>query len=315
MKPRARAVDLYPLGRAEALLAPFARPPHAEVLVLQATIAQARHDLAPALLALERALRLAPRDAQAHLTRAALLTVLGRYHEARASCASLVPLVSRVVSTLCRANIDALTGARGEALTAIERSAREAPSVGERAWALSLLCEHAFWGAQLGRARAACDQALSLDPRDCYTRALLADVLLEAGEPARALALTRARADDALLLRQALAALALGRAEAPELVARLEQSFRRARARGDQVHQREEARLLLALGKEPARALELARTGFAAQREPWDLRLFLSAAQAARAADAALSVRSFMRDQHIAAELVDVPVARVGSAS
>jgi hypothetical protein len=76
-----------------------------------------------------------------------------------------------------------------------------------------------------------------------------------------------------------------------------------SRARGDRVHQREEARLLLALGKEPARALSLAREGFAAQREPWDARVLLLAALAARELGAAQPVLAFLRENLVDAGL------------
>jgi tetratricopeptide (TPR) repeat protein len=315
---RARASgDLRPLGRAEAILAPFAEPvQHAEVLVLRATIAQARHDFTLALRDLDRALALAPGDAQAHLTRASLLTVLGRYAEARASCTALARLAPAFVPTLCHANIDGYSGQRAAALVALERARTEVRDASERAWAASLLCEHAFWGGQLARAQHACAESLALDAHDRYTRALYADVLLEAGQAERAFALTPADGlDDALLLRRALAALALARSDAGELVATLQARFAQSRARGDRVHQREEARLLLALGKEPTRALSLARAGFAAQRELWDARVLLLAAAAAHDAGAAAPVLSFLRDNHVDSSLLDALAQRLGSAS
>lgn len=297
--------DLRPLGRAEALLAPFATPARADVLVLRATIAQARHEFALALRDLERALALEPANAQAHLTRATLLTVLGRYAEARSACTPLASLAPSFVQTLCAANVDGYSGERVRALGALARAESETRVAGERAWALSLLCEHAFWAGELERAERACRDSLRLDPRERYTRALYADVLLEAGQPERALALMPTDGkDDALLLRRALCALTLGRDEAKGLVAALEARFAASRARGDRVHQREEVRLLLTLGREPARALRLAREGFAAQRELWDVRLLLRAARVVGDARAAQPALQFIAENRLASPLL-----------
>ncbi len=95
--------DLRYLGLAESTLAPFERAarPNPTVLVLHATLLQSRHEFAPALAELDRALALEPRNAQAWLTRATVLRVLGRYEEAMASCARLPAVVDPVLSALC----------------------------------------------------------------------------------------------------------------------------------------------------------------------------------------------------------------------
>src|SRR5690349_18702621 len=79
------------LGRAQAVLAPWwgtARPP-TEVLVLRGTIRQSQHDFTNALADLQIALAQAPHNAQAWLTRATILTVLGEYPEAKRACVPL----------------------------------------------------------------------------------------------------------------------------------------------------------------------------------------------------------------------------------
>lgn len=306
--------DLRPLGRAEAILAPFSES--AELLVLRATVAQARHRFEPALRDLERALALAPDDAQAQLTRAQLLTVLGRYAEARSGCDALLGRAPAFVLSVCRANVDGYSGQRARALASFDAVRATASDARARAWASSLFCEHAFWGGELALAERACAESLALDANDRYTRALFADVLLESGQAARVLALLPEDGrDDALLLRRTLAALALGKGESAALVATLEARFAQSRARGDNVHQREEARLLLALGKQPARALALARAGFAAQRELWDARVLLAAALAAREPDAARPALAFLRENQVDSSLLSALALRLGSAS
>src|SRR4029077_12290651 len=73
------------LGRAQAALAPWwnATNAPADALVLRATIRQNQHDFTNALADLELALQKSPRNAQAWLTRATVLTVLGDFPAAR----------------------------------------------------------------------------------------------------------------------------------------------------------------------------------------------------------------------------------------
>jgi tetratricopeptide (TPR) repeat protein len=308
--------DQRPLGRAEALLAAFAKTPSAPVLVLRATIAQARHQFTAALADLDAALKLDASDPQAHLTRASLLGVLGRYAEARESCAPLAQLAPAFVVLLCRANLDVYTAQRPAALTALQQALSGTHTPGQRAWVLSVLCEQAFWSAELDPAARYCRSALMYDAGDRYTRALYADVLLQQGAFDDVLTLVPEDSeDDALLLRRALALLSRSREAAAGVVQALRQRFAQSRDRGDRVHQREEARLLLALGDEPARVLQLAREGFAAQREPWDLRLLIEAAQAAHDPRAAAPVRRFMRENAFVSRSIDEALVRLGSAS
>jgi hypothetical protein len=82
--------DLRFLGYAEAVLAPGVAEstptPAPAALVLQATVQQSRHEFAAALRTLDRSLAVAPGNAQAWLTRATVLRVLGRYSEAQVAC-------------------------------------------------------------------------------------------------------------------------------------------------------------------------------------------------------------------------------------
>src|SRR5438034_2128905 len=73
------------LGYAQAALAPWWKDPAAPtpVLLLRATILQSSHQFTPALADLGRVLEREPKHAQALLTRATVLTVMGRYRDAR----------------------------------------------------------------------------------------------------------------------------------------------------------------------------------------------------------------------------------------
>src|SRR5207302_3603088 len=69
------------LGQAQAALAPWwtAADLPAQALLLRATLKQSQHDFIGALSDLDRILAIAPADAQARLTRATVLTVIGHY--------------------------------------------------------------------------------------------------------------------------------------------------------------------------------------------------------------------------------------------
>jgi Tfp pilus assembly protein PilF len=284
-----RSGDPRLLGYAEAALAPWwgQLAPPVPVLLLRATIRQSRHEFAAALADLDALVARAPDEPQGWLTRAVVLTVRGRYAEARQSCAALVPLVSPLVVSACRAPIDGLTGHVAVARRELERALPGARP-DEQAWLCSILGEVSGWGGDVAAAERHFAMALRLDPADRYARAAYADLLLDAGRPAEARVLVVDREeDDGLFLRLVLAEAALGTARAPALVARLRERFAASRQRGEAVHQREEARFALYLEHDAARALDLARAGWEAQREPWDARLFLESARAANRPEAA----------------------------
>lgn len=283
------------LGAAEGALARWtALPdPAPEVRLLRATILQSRHEFAAALADLDRVVATVPDNAQAWLTRATVLTVEGDYAEARKSCSQLASLVSGAYAVACSASIDAVTGRALAAQTALAAALRTARSRDELAWLHSLLGEQAYWSGDAGLGQKHLQAALELDPSDRYSRAVYADLLLEAGRNDEARKLVRDHtSDDALALRAALADLAQGKRDSGD-VARVEQNFEASRLRGDTVHRREEARFWLARG-DAERALRCARESWAAQHEPWDARLILEAALAAARPDQAASVLAWL---------------------
>jgi tetratricopeptide (TPR) repeat protein len=272
------------LGYAEAALGRWWNetiPPPA-VLLLRATIRQSRHEFEAALEDLDALVARWPDEPQGWLTRAVVLTVRGRYAEARSSCAALVNLTSPLVRNACQAPIDGLTGRARSARGTMEGALSLARTPEERAWAHSILGELCLWGGDRGAAERHLAEALRLDPDDRYARGAYADLLLDAGRATEARALVADReSDDGLLLRLALAEAALSGPRAAELAGMLRDRFQASHQRGEAVHQREEARFLLGIEHDPGRALALAREGWKAQHEPWDARLLLEAATAA----------------------------------
>src|SRR5947207_5983317 len=100
------------LGQAQAALAPWwtmSDPPE-PALLLRATLKQSQHDFVGAIADLDRLIAIAPVYAQARLTRATVLTVIGQYDKARRGCASLTPLASPLAVAACDAGPASLSG-------------------------------------------------------------------------------------------------------------------------------------------------------------------------------------------------------------
>lgn len=292
------------LGQAEAVLAPWWNQTNApvEIMVLRATIQQSTHHFAPALADLERVLAVDPNNAQAWLTRATILQVIGDYEGARRACEALKRLASEFISVTASNSLQSVSGGAEEAYRAmldlLQRSERASTS--ERLWVMTLLAEIAV---RLGRDREAGQHfttALALGERDPYLLGAYADFLLDQNQPRRVIELLRdeIRADS-LLLRLALAEKAAGDSKAREHIEILKARFEASAQRGDKVHQREEARFQLHLIGDQSKALDLAVQNFAVQREPADLRILLEAAQAIGNTVAAEPAAQFIRLHHL----------------
>ena len=275
------------IGQAQAALSPWwslAEPP-AQALLLRATIKQSTHDFEGALADLDRLLAKSPADGQALLTRATVLTVQGRYAEARSDCERVARLAVRLVAVVCDAGPASLSGEAARAYEALRTAiatSRGSPDLIE--WAHTLAAEIGARRGDADAAEAHFRAALALDPRDPYLLAVFSDFLLEHRRAGEVVPLVRDYArNDSLLLR-----LALAEAELPQARddfarhrAELEDRFAAARRRGDSLHRREEARFTLEIEHDAARALQLARENWAVQRESADLRILAAAAKTA----------------------------------
>jgi len=286
------------LGYAQAALAPWWKNPEAPtaVLVTRATILQSNHEFARALADLTKAIAREPRNGRALLVRSTVLTVQGKYAEARADCPKLYGLVPEFYVFACTAGIDSLNGRAGPAAATLDRALSSVPATDNaaRAWGESLLGEIA---QRRGDASAAThfQAALAADPRDLYTLGAYSDWLLDHRRAAEVIPLVQSETRvDALLLRLALAQKALQRPEANATIATLRARFDASRARGDVVHRREESRFQLQLNGDAQSALRLARDNWAVQREPADLRVLAEAAAATGDSGAQEIVRQWL---------------------
>jgi Tfp pilus assembly protein PilF len=284
------------LGQTQAALMPWwnADDPPSTALLLRATLKQSQHDFAGAIKDLDGLLAREPNNGQALITRATVLTVRGRYADAQADCRKLARLTSALVVASCTAAPASLSGNADDAYrTLMQALARGGDPPAIRAWALTLAAEIAARRGDGASADTHFQDAFKLDPRDAYLRAAYADFLLDNDRARDALPLLRDDTrNDSLLLRLALAERALPDMQAAfdahraDLAAR----FDAARARGDTLHQREEARFELEIRGDAKKALALARDNWKVQREPADLRIL---GQAALAADDSAALQAF----------------------
>jgi len=292
--------DLRLLGYAEAVLASWVKqsPPNPDVLVLQATLQQSRHEFSASLATLDQALGARPKDPQALLIRATVLRVLGRYAEAGAACEQFSRLVEPRLAALCIQGLRGMRGHLESAYSSLSQLSTQGWLNSEKSWLYSELGEMAV---RLGRNEEAerwFQQDLRLAPTDCYVRAAYSDLMLRQGRPKEVLSLLRGQeSHEPLLLRIAIAQRQLHDAAVEQSSARLRAAFAAEFQRGEAVHRREQARFLLEVEDQPNLSLAAALENWGVQREPDDVLVLAQAANAAGKPEAAAPAISFVRAQ------------------
>ena len=307
------------VGYAQAALAAWwneAAPP-VEVRVQRAVLRQYGHGFDEALADLDAVVAEAPDNAEAWSWLAAIHMVRADYAAAARACDKLAPLTTALIATGCRAAVDGLTGHAGAATTALTLALKAAKDAApdERLWVLTRLAEVAERRGSIAVAERAYKDALALGVADVYLQAAYADFLLDNGRAPEVLTLlkdgTRA---DVLLLRLAIAARAANDPRAADWGRDLAARFAAARARGDKTHEKEEARFVLAIQGDAKRALALAQSNYAVQREAADARILLEAALAANEPEAALPVRRWLESHRVEAVHLQALATRLGPA-
>ncbi len=313
---RARATgDLRFLGYAEAVLAPWMKQSAVEpqVLILHATILQSRHSFDAALAELDRALSARPGDAahsasaQAWLTRATVLRVLGRYDEAMLSCKHLAAVADPAVTGLCVQGVRGLTGHLRSAYEAISSLSTQGLPPQLRAWRYSELGEMAERLGDDEQAERWFREGLQVAPEDLYMRSACADLLLRHGHATQTLQLLNGyESMEPMLLRLAIAHEELRDGAGSPADRQLSAAFTVEERRGEAVHRREQARFFLDVDRQPASALAAARENWRAQREPDDILILLRAARAAHQPQAAADALEFLRRTGLEDSRLDV---------
>jgi tetratricopeptide (TPR) repeat protein len=292
--------DLRYLGYAQAVLTPWVKQsqPVPDVLVLQATLQQSRHDFSAALATLESVLTTRPNDPQALLIRATVLRVLGRYPEAGVACEQFARLVEPRLGALCTQSLRGLDGHLESAYTELMQVSSQGWLNSEKSW---LYCELGEMAVRLGQdadAQRWFQQDLNLVPTDFYARAAYADLLLRQGRPGEVLTLLHGHESfEPLLLRIAIAQRQLHDPGLAQSSARLQAAFAAETQRGEAVHRREQARFLLEVEDQPKLSLAAAIENWAVQREPDDVLVLVNAARATGSPAAAEPALEFVRAQ------------------
>jgi tetratricopeptide (TPR) repeat protein len=271
---------------AEAVLMPGlaqSRPPE-RLLVLQATALQYLHQFDAALGMLDRAIELEPLDGQAWLTRAALLELQGRYPDARRACARLTRAADAAIALTCLESVAGRNGQLAASYASLRAFSGMNPrtSAAVRSWTLAVLAEMAERLGDAEAAETALAAALGSAPDDPYLKAAYADLLLKLARPTEVMTLLGdGEAQDALLVRLAIAGKRAASPEAVRWAAMYEERMRAAERDRDYTHLREWGMFLLDVRGDPVAALRAAARNWSTQREPADLRLYVRAARLA----------------------------------
>jgi hypothetical protein len=308
------------LGYAQAALAPWwTQPaPPDPVLVLRATLRQSTHQFPAALADLDLAVRRDSGNVQAWLTRATVQMVTGDLAAARASCMRLYSRAPALVVQTCLSSVGSINGQAGASYRQLADTRSKYPLAdrGIDVWVATLLAEMAARGGDDAGAERHFRNALAVGEPDSYLLGAWADFLLDQDRAPEVVRLLRDKTRvDALLLRYALALQATGAAEAKPQVDALRTRFDAAMLRGDTVHQREQARFELALRRDPAAAVRLAKANWLVQKEPADLRILADCALASGDAEAARLVRDWLRSSRIEDRRVAAIAARLKGAA
>lgn len=261
------------------------KDPSLALRLLHANIQQALHRFEAALLDLHEVIQQDPANAEAWLMQASLYNVRGDYRAAQTSCKQLLGKVPTLLSGSCSSSVLARQGQAPRAYALLEHLyAQTAATVNAPEILHHAQVSLAEIADQLGNSAAAKWWSLALEtqPKDLYTRINSARNAYRRGAYEEVVALSEHYEDiDALLLLRTLAETQRSNPDALVLRQQLSQRIAIARERGDTLHRRDQAAILLDVLHRPTEALVLALENWQEQREPEDTALLLRAALAA----------------------------------
>ena len=288
------------VGYALSSIAPLEKtaPNDSRYWLVRGLLQQYSHDFESALASLKRASAIDPQAVEPVAWRAAIHMVEARYAWAAAECDRLARMAPGLLAQGCTAYVRATTGQLIPAYQMLSDSVSQAQEVEPAlmVWLQTRLAEMAVRLQRWGDAERHYRSALAQGVTDQFLLASYADFLLQRGRPQEAVQLLAGwERSDVLLLRLALAGRAVNHPRAGEWLAQLRDRFEAAARRGDRLHEQEAARWALELEHDAGKALALARSNFAQQREPRDAEILLRAALAARNPAAAQPALEWLR--------------------
>lgn len=298
------------LGRAQGAMARWWGQPDApaDLMVLQATVEQSRHEFSAARATLQRALQANPAHAQGWLTLATLERVAARYTASEAACRNVARYGAALYATACLLENKSLQGqhdAARKGFTALTMQLDDSPS---RAWVFSLLAESEERAGRDDAADAAYRRSL-VDASDGYTALAYADLLLRRSRAGAAIEVLKNQPEsDGVLLRRAHALRLIDDAGWKVLKSDLQGRYAAIAARGEALdtHARERALLALWLQGDPSDAWNAAQANLALQKEPLDWWLALRTSE--QSGD--LSAHQAVREALLQSGLKDARLAK-----
>lgn len=306
--------DAHYAGYGEAVMAPWMakKPPPPVAMVLQATILQFRHQFAEARVLLNAAVQRDPQNAQAWLTLANLDMVQGEYAAAGKNCSQVARTGGMTLSLACTGNLRSYVGQAQQSVALLTQISDDGPTVPAtfKAWIHGLIAESQERLGNWSEVEAHYRKALASTPEDNFLQVAYADFLLDRGRPKDVLTLLANSAQsDTAFLRIALAQAALQSPETSRYTWVMAARFEALTQRGDDFFGREQVRFALHLQHDPATALDLAQRNWQVQRAPWDVRVFLEAALAAKKPNAAVPVLAFLDETKLQDPIIE-PMAQ-----
>jgi tetratricopeptide (TPR) repeat protein len=273
--------------------------PPADALIDDAVILQFRHQFSGARAQLRRALAEAPQNSQAWLTLATIDMVQGDYPSAGHDCSQVGIRGGIAPSVGCIGNLRSYLGqAQQSRVLLTQISGGTAPGAATfNSWVQGLLAETCERLGDWSQAEDHYRKALAFTPKDNYLQVGYADFLLDRNRPEEVLTLLRdSSQSDTAFLRLALAKAALHSADLAQYTWIMEARFQALAQRGSDYFGREQVRFALYLQHDPQTALDLAQRNWQVQRAPWDIRVLLESALAAKKPQAARDAIAFVRE-------------------
>jgi tetratricopeptide (TPR) repeat protein len=271
---------------------------NADYWFVKGLLQQYSHDFGAAMESLAKASELRPNAVGPVAWRAAIDMVEARYADAENECRKLTQIATVLLARGCSAFVQADTGQLRQAYEGLEAVLAAEPNAptGVVMWVRNRLAE---WATRLQRYADAEQQfqsALKLGITDQFLLASYSDFLLLRRRPQEVLRLLAGwERSDVLLLRLALAGKAAHDPRAKEWAQQLADRFTDAARRGDTLHEQEAARFALDIEGEPKKALALAASNYAKQKEPRDAEILMRAALAAHEARQAQPALDWLR--------------------